>query len=219
MQSQGRIEDSQAKLMTEFTKSQAFLEQSQERNISTASALQESQIRIENQLQQILRAQSRHSDSVLVGSLDASSPEGRQTWMELGRLLREEGITPSLVSKNRSLLIKTMKRTLEDVAASPDIASFKTAVEYLSFSSPAGQSLNASPAIMDSASMLSSGPSRGAAFPEHLNALSRQPASYLEHEENIEDGIRSLMGGMTESSDSAEMFQQLGNKMDLEFEE
>ena len=176
--------------MTEFT---SFSRAISRITISTASAPQESQIRIENQLQQMLRAQSRAG-----------------AWQVVAR---GRNHAQSCFEEPKSL-DQTTKKTLEDFAASPDIAAFKMAVEYLSFSSPAGQALNAFPAVMDSASMLNPDPPRGATFLEHLNALSRQPSSYLEHGENIEDGMRCLMGGMAESIDSADMFQQLGSRMD-----
>ena len=152
--SQFRIETSQAQLGSTVTQSHALLERSQELNVSAASALQESQIRIENQLQQILEVQSRHSNPVLSGSLDVSSPEGRQTWMELGRLLREEGITPNIISKNKGLLIQAMKKSIKNLSDSPDAASYKTALEYQSFSSSANMSLRPHSSLGNSMSSL-----------------------------------------------------------------
>ena len=214
MQSQLRIEESQLELLSEIRDSRAYIEHSQERNLSTAAALQEAQIRIETQLHQILKAQSRQSNPMLAGSLNASSPEGRQTWMELGRLLREEGITATIISENKSLLIQAMKKSLEEVAASLDAASFKTALEYQSFSTRL-KSLKAASKAEGSMTLLSSAPTLGATFPDHFLARPDQFADCLEHEENIENGMRSLMGGMTESIHAADSSQQDGEKIDL----
>ena len=189
--------------------------ESQDKSMSVASAIQESQRRIENQLDQILKSQIRDPYPVLRGSLDASSPEGRQTWMELGRLLREEGITPKIISKNKSLLVQAMKKTLEEIDASPDVASFRTAFEYQSFSSAAKYSPGVALGAKDSISLLSSAPSLGATFPTYLMAHQSQTLDCLDHEENVDNGMRSLMSGMEESSESADTSQQFGHEIDL----
>lgn len=182
--------------------------------MAAASALQESQIRIENQLQQILEVQSRHSNPVLYGSLDASSPEGRQTWMELGRLLRDEGITPNVISNNKGLLIQAIKKSIQNLSDSPDAASYRTALEYQSFSIPAHRCLKVIPPAEKSMSLLSSAPFLGATFSEDLLARSTQVSTCLEHEDNIEDGMRSLMGGMTDASKPEEISEQPGDGID-----
>ncbi|KAL8830178.1 MAG: hypothetical protein Q9191_001574 [Dirinaria sp. TL-2023a] len=215
LQSQLRVETSQTELRSEIKESRTYFEISQEQNLSTASALRESQIRMESQLKEILKAQSRQSNPVLAGSLDASSPEGRQTWMELGRLLREEGITPHVISENKSLLIQAMKKSLEEVAASLETASFKTAPENQSVSSPPSQSVKALLGPENSISLLSSAPTLGATFPDHFLTRPGKVTDYLEHEENIEHGMRSLMGGMTETSFSAEFSQEASEDIDL----
>jgi hypothetical protein len=216
---QSRIETSQAQLESRVTQSHAFLERSQELNVSAASTLQESQIRIENQLEQILQAQSRQSNPVLSGSLDASSPEGRQTWMELGRLLREEGITPNVISKNKGFLIQAMKKSIQELSDSSDAASYRTALEYQSFSSSAKQSLRPYPSVSDSMSLLSSAPSLGATFSEHFLARSAPKSrlqSCLEQKENVEDGMQSLIGSMTGLGHAKAMSDEPDLEMELE---
>jgi len=79
---------------------------------SAQERLEESQSRIEVQLKAILGSQRRQGTPFMRNSLDASSPEGHQTWMNLGRTLREEGITPRMIKKNQNLLIRAMKDTL-----------------------------------------------------------------------------------------------------------
>lgn len=202
-------------LMDKFAESDAYLKGYHDKHLFATYALQESQNRIEDQLQQILKAQSRHTNPVLSGSLDASSPEGRQTWMELGRLLRDEGITPNIITKNKGLLIQAMKKTLQENAGSPDATSFKTALEYPSFPTPANHSLRVVTPAEHSMSLLSSAPSLGATFPEHFAARSSLPPTPLEHEVNVEDGMRSLMGAMTELDHYAEPSQQPGDDVNL----
>ena len=214
MKSQSRIETSQAQLGSTVTQSHALLERSQELNVSAASTLQESQIRIDNQLEQILQAQSRQLNPVLCGSLDASSPEGRETWMELGRLLREEGITPNVISNNKGLLIQAMKKSIQGLSDSPNIGSYSTALEYQSVSTPAQRCLTEFPLADRSMSLLSSAPSLGETFSNDLLARSTQIQTCLEHEDNIEDGMRSLMGGMTDDSKPVETSEQPGVEMD-----
>ena len=136
--------------------------------------------------------------------------------MELGRLLREEGITPNVISKNKSLLIQAMKKTLEDLSISPDAASFKTALEYQSFPSSARQSLRNCSEATGSLSLLSSAPSLGATFPNDLLARSHQVSSCLERRDNIKGGLKSLMDGMTRVSQSKAMSEQPGDEIDLE---
>lgn len=94
---------------------------------SLSDRLETSQSRIEAQLQAILTNQQRTRTPILSHSLDASSPEGRQTWMELGRLLRDEGITPTMIRENRELLVNAMKSTLE-AESLPE--SYSTAPEH-----------------------------------------------------------------------------------------
>jgi len=97
---QDRIQDSQQRT-----------ECSQKQMTSAQERLEESQSRIEVQLKEILGSR-RQGIPFMRNSLDASSPEGHQTWMNLGRTLREEGITPRMIKKNQNLLIRAMKDTL-----------------------------------------------------------------------------------------------------------
>ena len=63
--------------------------------------------------------------------LDVYSPEGHQTWMELERLLRDEGITPAMMKESRELLVNAMKSTLKnEVWAESVPESYTTAPEY-----------------------------------------------------------------------------------------
>ena len=52
--------------------------------------------------------------------------------MNLGMILRNEGITPRMIEKNRSLLIKVMKESLDHEAsiANSFNGSYQTALEY-----------------------------------------------------------------------------------------
>ena len=164
--------------------------------VQSHARIEESQSRWEDQLQQILAV--RRATPLLSHSLDASSPEGRQTWMELGRLLREEGITPSAIKENREKLIAAMKNALAE--SFPE--SFHTVKEYFS----ATGSIATPP--LDSVTSLGFGPpspQNGAMFP--LSFLERHPSdeSSLDRHSNVVTGMDSLMLGMenydNESSD------------------
>ena len=171
---------------------------------SISNRLDTSQARIESQLQTILANQQRSSTPIMSQSLDASSPEGRQTWMELGRLLRREGM-PAMIQENRGLLIYTMKDTLRDrtLLAESIPQSYATAPEYHTDNythSSLRQSMSLSPPdthpVSSSMSILGSAPPRGsgftAAFLERQNGA---PAS-LDRNENVNDGMESLLQGM-----------------------
>ena len=165
--------------------SQERAESSQRRVETAQGRLEESQVRIESQLREILGSRERQGTPLLSSSLDASSPEGRQTWMSLGRDLRKEGITPGMIQKNQSLLIRAMKSTLNkatSLTGSID-ESYKTAHEYQSFSQ------------RYSAPILGSAPPSVAKFPSEF--LQRQAPDSLDHEENIASGIDFLLEGMS----------------------
>ena len=174
---------------------------------SVSERLDTSQARIESQLQAILANQQRSKTPILSQTLDASSPEGRQTWMELGRLLRDEGITPALIQSNRGLLIDAMKNTLRNEALLPESASesYATAPEHHTDSiTPSSGSrqrhlsyLRHSP-ILSPMSVLGSAPPRSSGFTTTDAFLARQKgaASSLDENQNVNDGMHSLLQGM-----------------------
>ena len=166
---------------------------------SLSDRLETSQRRIEAQLQAILTNQQRTRTPILSQSLDASSPEGRQTWMELGRLLRGEGITPAMIRANRELLVNAMKSTLKAESV-PE--SYVTAPEYKLNSYPLSvtESRNSSHQDLASAfssiSLLGSAPPRSAGFTDaFLERQSSAPDS-LNQKQNVDNGMQSLLQGM-----------------------
>ena len=70
---------------------------------SLSDPLETSQTRIEAQRQTTLANQLRSNTPIMSHSLDASSPEGRQTQMELRKHLRNEGITPAKIQQDCAL--------------------------------------------------------------------------------------------------------------------
>ena len=93
------------------TRACQYLENNQNFVESATERLEQSQARIEAQITALLESQQRDHGSAKSYSLDASSPEGRQTWMNLGRLLRAQGITPAMIEENRELLVRAMRFT------------------------------------------------------------------------------------------------------------
>lgn len=156
---------------------------------------------METQLQKILVSQQRQKTPLLSQSLDASSPEGRETWMSLGRLLRAEGITPKMIKQNRDILVNAMKLTLHEEPPSSAPESYRTAFE--SFSEEDASSSRDRRKVEDprsiissSTDLFSSAPVRGATF---TDAFLRRPtvkAHSLDQQDNLEDGMRSLLQGM-----------------------
>ena len=166
---------------------------------SLSDRLETSQSRIEAQLQAILTNQQRTRTPILSHSLDASSPEGRQTWMELGRLLRDEGITPAMIKENREILVNAMKSTLK-AGSVPE--SYVTAPEYnlnsypLSVIEQRNASCLDSPSAFSSISLLGSAPSRSTGFTDaFLERQSSAPGS-LNLKQNVDNGMQSLLQGM-----------------------
>ena len=154
---------------------------------SAQDRLEESQARIEAQLREILASRERQGTPLLSSSLDASSPEGRQTWVNLGRTLRKEGITPAMIGKNQSLLVRAIKDTLGRATSLADSfdQSFKTAHEYQSFSQ------------RDPASLLGSAPPSVATFSTEFLQRHATITNPLDHDENIASGMNSLLEGMS----------------------
>ena len=163
------------------------------------------QARIESQLQAILANQQRSKTPLLSQSLDASSPEGRQTWMELGRLLRDEGITPAMIQNNRGLLIDAMKNTLRTKATLVGSASesYATAPEYqvdndtTSVSHARDTSHLDRSAVSYPMSLLGSAPPRSAGFTTAFLERHDGSANSLDQRQNVDDGMQSLLQGMS----------------------
>lgn len=124
--------------------------------------------------------------------------------MKLGRVLRKEGITPSMIEKNQNLLIKTLKDVLgKDASLAESFAdSFQTAPEILRDSRLKNENfcpINDRFAFSggDSASLFGSAPPSGPAF--SMEFLERHPCktSPLEQDLNIEMGMNSLLAAMS----------------------
>ncbi len=170
--------------------------------------IEQSQSRIEKQLQEILATQQRNQSPILSQSLDASSPEGRETWLMLGRFLREEGITPSEIKKYRPELINAMKTTLATLTgptASP--SSFHTAKQfsYASLDEHPGSRTS----DVDSASLLGSVFHQESCFLSQFTQKELQMPGAWDKATNIDEGVGSLIQGMEisenefQSSDTA----------------
>ena len=173
---------------------------------SVSERLNASQARIESQLQAILANQQRsQTTSILSQSLDASSPEGRQTWMELGRLLRDEGIPPAMIQNNRGLLIDAMKNTLRNKSLLAESASesYATAPEYqvdkdtISVSQPRDISHLDLSAVSYPMSVLGSAPPRSSGFLTAFLERHHGSATCLDQRQNVDDGMESLLQGMS----------------------
>ena len=159
--------------------------------------MEQSQARMESQLQSILASQQLRGSPISSQNLNTSSPEGRETWMNLGRLLRAEGITPAIIQQNRDVLIRAMKITLQASHPSSFPESYHTAHEsfsyrYRSFTGSSNSHLS----FHSSTSILGSAPILGATFTDEFLDRHRVTNS-LDKETNVEDGIRSLLNGMT----------------------
>ena len=165
-------------------------------NIEMASSrIEESHTRLEKQLQQLIQTQSRHQSLILSGSVDASSREGRHTWMELGMLLREEGIPPGVILDNKHLLITTMKKALEVNIVLSGASSFCTALEFQSPSSIREFRRN-EPQADVSLSLLSSAPAKNESFFDRSMASQTRPVSFLDQHGNVDESMQSLIEGM-----------------------
>ena len=172
---------------------------------SVSERLDTSQARIESQLQAILANQQKSKTPILSQTLDASSPEGRQTWMELGRLLRDEGITPAVIQNNRGLLIDAMKNTLRSKTLLAESASesYATAPEYqvgnhnTSVSQPKNVSYLDLSTFSYPTSLLGSAPPRSAGFSTSFLERQHGSANSLDQKQNVDDGMQSLLQGMS----------------------
>jgi len=194
----------QDRLETLHEQTQEYLEdthksmkKSQIRLEAASERLERSQAIMKRQLQGILASQQRQENPILSQSLDASSPEGRETWMNLGRLLRAEGITPARIKQNPEILVKAMKTTLQDDELSNTPQSYHTACESLPNHHSTFTDLNGSRSFaQDSVSLLSSAPPRGPIFTNEFLERHNGPARSLDQDANVKDGLRSLLQGM-----------------------
>ena len=134
--------------------------------------------------------------------LNSSSPDGRQTWMELSRLSRDEGITPVMIQKNRGRLVNAMKPTLKKEKSLGESIpqSFITAPEYhvdnISISriiQPGNVSRLGILPVLSPISLLGSAPHRSAGFTDAF--LGRQIGAASS--KNVDDGKQSLLPGMS----------------------
>ena len=181
---------------------------------SISDRLNTSQARIESQLQTILANQQSSKTPITSQSLDASSPEGRQTWMELGRLLRDEGITPAMVQENRGLLIYAMKTTLKNktLLAESIPQSYVTAPEYhtdtntpSSVNQPRSLPDLGLPPVSFPMSLLGSAPPRSSGFTDAFLERQKGEASPLDQKPNVDDGMQSLLQGMNRDDLTVEL--------------
>ena len=229
---QNEIQKTQEDIDDRITRSHDFLaEVSTDQSLKLtriSERLDTSQARIEAQLETLLASQPT-SKTLLSQSLNASSPEGRQTWMELGRLLRDEGITPAMVQENRGLLINAMKNTLRNVnvLAESIPLSYVTAPEYDSkhnsplIGSPLRNvSLPEQSLVQDSISILGSAPPSNTGFMSKFLQREIDAASSLDQKQNVNDGIESLIQGMScENNDSEEVTSDESDSGDVSFDE
>ena len=193
----------QRQAMADLEGAHSTLNNSQNRLEVASQRLEDTQARMEHQLQGILAHQHRNESPILSQSLDASSPEGRDTWMNLGRLLRAEGISTQAVKQNRDILIKAIKNTLKGTPSSSIPESFHTASEslfddrssYPNITIPTTGAAGQSPG-MDSIDILGSAPPRGATFTEEFLARQNEVPEILDRQEKLDSGMHSLLEGM-----------------------
>ena len=156
-------------------------------------------------------------------SLDASSPEGRQTWIELGRLLRDEGIKQAMIQENRELLVNAMKSTLKNETLAESVPeSYATAPEYnsnkniLSVTEQRNASHRGFPPASSQISLLGSAPPRGAGFTDVFLQRQSSPASSLDQRQNVDNGMRSLLQGMSDEDSTVQKRQDDRDDVQLE---
>ena len=175
----------------------------QHKLLDMSSDLIQSQSTMQQQLQEIIASNRRRSSPFIAQSLDASSPEGRETWMMLGRLLRDEGITPSQIRAHRGELVTAMKATMAAFSqASNSPSSFYTAAEtdYVSLDDTIGDAT----CNGDQIAVLSSKPREGSYFPSSLTDVARSVPGAWEEVGNIHIGVSSLLEGMEISDEVSE---------------
>lgn len=117
--------------------------------------------------------------------------------MNLGRLLRAEGITPAIIKQNPDILVKAMKTTLQGDEPSGTPQSYYTAYESFSnhhrtFTDPSSSRSSAQASL----SLLGSAPPRGPTFTNEFLERHNGAAPSLEQDKNVHDGLQSLLQGM-----------------------
>ena len=130
--------------------------------------------------------------------------------MELGRLLRDEGITPTMIQQHRSSVVDTMKNALRrelSLAESP-LQSYATAPEYhmdddypLRATQPRHLSQPSSSPTCFPVSVFGSVPPRTSGF---TKAFLKRQSSGTRFDQNVEDGTQSLFQGVSGDKDIAE---------------
>ena len=154
---------------------------------------------MEAQMRALLESQQRDYSRTQSYSLDASSPEGRQTWMDLGRLLRAQGITPAMIEQNQELLVSAMKTFLQE-GRSP-AQSYRTAPQsfeddYDRRGNAQSQQSMVESSTLASTSLLGSAPVPGATFSRAFLERHNGAARSLDKEQNVKEGMNPLLKGM-----------------------
>ncbi len=132
--------------------------------------------------------------------------------MNLGRILRDEGITPAMIEKNQNLLIRVMKDTLDHEASIADSIneSYRTALEYCIAGSEnevrnrsvfhgQGRFLVGPSTISerDSTTLFGSAPPSVAMFPSESLQRHLTDTDLLDHDANVASGMSSLLEEMS----------------------
>ena len=119
--------------------------------------------------------------------------------MDLGRLLRAQGITPAMIEQNRELLVRAIKSTLEEDCSPAQ--SYRTAPQsfgddYDRMGTAQSQQLMAESSTSASISLLGSAPVLGATFSKAFLERHNGAARSLDRKQNVEKGMKSLLKGM-----------------------
>ena len=119
--------------------------------------------------------------------------------MDLGRLLRAEGITPAMIQQNRELLVKAMKTSLEE-GFSP-AQSYRTAPQSFEDDYDRMGNVQTKQSMTNSSnsasiSLLGSAPVLGATFSRAFLERHNGAARSLDKEHNVQEGMKSLFKGM-----------------------
>ena len=171
---------------------QQYQEHSHRSILDVSARLEDSQSRIERQLKELLASDRRRSSRLVSRSLDASSPEGRGTWMMLGRLLRDEGITPKDIKAHKDKLVLAMKNAMAPLSQEgASLSSYHTATE----GSYATRQDNVDFAACQ-ITTLSSKPREGSYFPPSIADRAHGIPGAWTEDDNVEKGMRSLLDGM-----------------------
>ena len=120
--------------------------------------------------------------------------------MELGRLLRDEGITLAMMKESRELLVNAMRNTLKnEISAESVPESYATAPEYkfnnytLSVTEQRNVSHRGFPPALSSKSLLGPAPDCGAGFTDAFHQRRSGAASPLDQRQNVDNGMRLIL--------------------------